>query len=246
MFWIGLALTLFLVATAIGGAAKWLGGVISRKNQREETTDQATYEKAKAEYDRDTNLGIMEKQLASSMEQDYIAAGDLEKQRGQEATASAQQTFLGQLQAEEELTSMKATNARSLGELQAVQGGSGAKADINLQTVINAELQAGENSKRAQIDKQQGLATYSRKNATDAMKTQQNRLESKYEEGGSVRDLYNYQRTRVTGDTLLTTTYLDDTIKKQEYFGNGWFLADLLGFTGEAADWTGNAAKAGM
>jgi len=240
MFW------LMLGSLVVGAIATGVSGIISRKNQREETIEQAEFEKEKAEFDRDTNLGIMEKQLASSMEQDYIAAGDLEKQRNQEATASAQQTFLGQLQAEEELTSMKATNARSIGELQAVQGGSGAKEDINLQTVINAELQAGENAKRNQIDKQLGLATYSRKNATDAMKTQQNRLESKYEEGGSVRDLYNYQRTRVTGDTLLTTTYLDDTIKEQEYFGNGWFLADLLGFAGASADAGAQFAASGV
>jgi hypothetical protein len=225
----------FVAALIIGATAKVVGGIIDRAQERKETTERAEYEKKKAEYNRDTNLGIMERQLTSAMENDYQQLSDLERDRDIQSRGNAQETFLGQLQAEDEMVKLQTSSARSMGELTATQGSSGAEEDLTVQTLINAEMRAAENSKRTQIDKGLGLATYQRQSATDAMKTQQNRIAGKYEEGGAVRNLYNYQRERETGSTTITTTYLNDVIADQDYWAGGWWAADLLGFAGEAA-----------
>lgn len=219
----------------VGAAAKFAGGVVGRAEERKAARKQAEQGIKDAEFKRDTALGTMERQLVGNMGEDYLAAGDLENQANTQGIASAQNTFIGQLQAEQDMMDLKASNARSSAELVATQGASGAKQDVNLQTVIDAELQANENAKRSQIDKGLSIATYQRSNTLDAMKTQQNRLESKYDEGSAVRNLYNYQGKRIRQGTTLQTTYLNDVIKDNTY-NAGWFAADLLGGFGAAAD----------
>lgn len=236
---------LFLAAVGIGALAKGIGGILERKAQRDQARKEARHQKKLANYRRDTVLGSMEKELVMGMESDYERRGDIDTQMRSQATASAQNTYIGQLGAENQYMGMLASNERAMGELQTQQGASGTKADVNLQTVINAELQANASAQRNQIDKGLNLSTYQNQLATDAAKTEIDRLGRKYDPNSAVMNLYNYKRSRVTGETAIQTNYLDDVIKDNTYNGQ-WFMADLLGGLGAATDATASIAGIGL
>ena len=226
IFWTGLALTV------IGATASVAGSIYNNQQKQEDTRDQATQAIAETNYQRDTNLNTMEKQLVGSMENDYLGAQDLEAARNANSTASAQSSYMEQLAAEEQYTSGLVQNARNSGELALSMGASGAKEDLALATVINAEMTQNAAAQRGGIDKTRGLATYQRDTANQASRTSQSRLEQKYEDGSAVKGLYNYQRERITGGVELETTYLQGVIDENSDYlswGNWWGSDSMWG-----------------
>jgi len=217
-----------LAVLLIGAAVKTGGNILSNHETRKSNRKQAEHQKAVNEANRITTLGNMENELRGGMGSDYMQAGDIDRAMVGQSRANMQNTYLGQLQAESQYTSLLASNERALGELTANQGASGAKMDVNLQSVIERELTEQAAGQRNQIDKGLNLSTYQNKLATDEMGEQSNRLRNKYEEGSAVMSIYNFRRERVNADTKLQNSYLDDVIKDNTY-NESWFLADLFG-----------------
>ena len=226
IFWAGLALAV------IGSAVSVAGTIYNNTQEQEKVREQATQAIAETNYQRDTNLNTMEKQLAGSMENDYLGAQDLEASRNANSVASAQSSYMGQLAAEEQYASGLVQNARNSGELSLSMGASGAKEDLALATVINAEMTQNAAAQRGGIDKTRGLATFQRDTTNQASRTSQGRLEQKYDDGSAVRSLYNYQRERITGGAELETTYLQAAIDDNSDYmswGNWWGSDSMWG-----------------
>ena len=224
MFWLGLALV------TLGAAAKVTGKIIENKKAQEEKREQAQHAIDQTNYQRDTNLGIMEKQLIASMESDYQQAQDLEVQRTTQSVASSQSTFMSQLAAEEDYAQGLVQNERASAELTSAMGSSGAQQDVALAAIVNEEMNQAAAVKRSSIDKGRGLSTYQLNAANQASKTAQGRIESRYEPGSATRNLYNYQRQRIIGGAELETNYLDDVVTdNSDYLSwDNWWGSDAM------------------
>lgn len=225
----------FIAALVVGGIAKAVGGILEGHQTRENNREEAERQKELAEYRKNTALGTMQRELGVAMEGDYLAYGDIQNQLAGEITSSAQGTYIGQLAAEDQYTGLLASNERASGELVAQQGASGTKQDITLQTVIDSELRANANTQRTQIDKGLEMNAYRNKLVADSGQEQLERLGRKYEPNSAFMRLYDYKRERITGETKLQTSYLDDIIRSNQY-NAGWFFSDLLGVTAAASD----------
>jgi hypothetical protein len=223
------------VALAVGGAAKVFGGWKKRKAKRRAQKKEAKYQKAlaqeqaryqreMAEFQKESALETMEKELAMGMETEYEQMGEAETQLLGQSAASYQQTYIGQLAAEQEYTQALTGAERAMGDIQAQQASSGAKEDITLQTIINSEIQQNLNAQRTRIDKGLSLSDYQTQLGIRSAKVEIDRLGRKYEPNSAFMNLYNYKRERVTGETAiqlahintqeaLQTSYLDSIIK---------------------------------
>jgi hypothetical protein len=222
-------------ALAVGGAAKIYGGWKSRRAKRRAQKKEAKYQKAlaqeqaryqreMAEFQKESALETMERELAMGMETEYEQMGEAETQLLGQSAASYQQTYIGQLAAEQEYTQALTGAERAMGDIQAQQASSGTKEDITLQTIINSEIQQDLNAQRTRIDKGLSLSDYQTQLGIRSAKAEIDRLGRKYEPNSAFMNLYNYKRERVTGETAIQlahintqeaiqTSYLDSIIR---------------------------------
>ena len=224
LFWIGLTLTV------LGTGASVAGSIYNNKPEEERQREQAEQSKKEAEFQRDTQLGTMERQLVQNMGSDYESAQDIEAARNASAISASQSTYVSQLAAEEQFSTGLAQNAQSMGDLERSMGASGAKEDTTLATIVQNEMNASASVQRQNIDKTMGLSAYQLQENARQSKTQQARLEGKYQPGSAVMNLYNYQRQRINEGTTLETTYLDSVIEdNSDYLSwSNWWGSDAM------------------
>ena len=190
---------------------------------------EAKAKKKAAEYQRDTILGEMERELAIKKQeaeewaaevrlQSAQAEGRIEQSYGE----NVQNAYITQLNSENAFLKGKVENQRSIGGLKSQAGASGVRNSGSVELLVATE-QAANNAEEglarrtidsgmsamvsgSQVSRREGLDKVEqvRKKASDTL--------AQFDEGSAYMDLYNYKRERVTGATALQTEYLDDVI----------------------------------
>src|SRR5512134_3035866 len=97
---------------------------------------------------------------------------------------------------------------KTRGELGALQGASGAKQDLTVQTILNREFLQQVQGARKQIDAGLDLSVYQNQVSVDQMKNRISGARGAYDPGSAVRNLYNYRRGRITGEEEIRSSYL--------------------------------------
>ena len=196
---------------------------------RNDKKREAKAAKKAAEYQRDTILGEMEKELAIKKQeaeewaaevrlQSAQAEGRIEQSYGE----NVQNAYITQLNSENAFLKGKVENQRSIGGLKSQAGASGVRNSGSVELLVATE-QAANNAEEglarrtidsgmsamvsgSQVSRREGLDKVEqvRKKASDTL--------AQFDEGSAYMDLYNYKRERVTGATALQTEYLDDVI----------------------------------
>lgn len=219
-----------MLGIIIGGAIiAGVGGAMARRQQREQARKEAEYQKKLAEERRKTALGTMENNMIGEMEKTYSDAYDAGVDMKTSATAASYSTFLGEKAAEAQYLKDVASATEASGGADAAMGASGAKADVNLQTVINAQITQDLATERQGIDGSRTSGIYAMTKQAEKYKTAIGRAETAFDEGSTIMRSYQWNRDRVNVETDITVDYLNQVIHDNQYNGD-WFAADILGF----------------
>ena len=223
-----------LIALIVGAAATAGAGILNRHTQRQEARDQANYQKAQLSLQTETNLGMLDKDLAAQKDADLTQATAIERGALGELTAGMQQTYIEQLAAESQHMDLLSTTAQEKGAVQAQEGMSGARSDTTLGSIVSADQSRRVQESRSAIDR--GVKTsvgMGQANLTEA-KTRANTLRNRYSEGSAVMDLYNFKKQQINKGDVLESGWLDDVIEDNTYNWQ-WAMADVFGVTSAAA-----------
>lgn len=219
------------VAAIIGGGIAAAGAIYGAVSDYQNDKAQAKHQQEMINYNRDTALSTMEKELAIAREEDEYQAGVLnrqadwaEGQNAQQAGLAMQGTYITSLGYNKEITDRMAQNEQEGGAITARAAMSGIRntgsaalvRDItdqnNAQDVAHAQMTAEAATEGAVAS---NIAQYEGALENLAVTRQQaDRRVARYNDGSEFMDLYNYRRERITGEAALQTTYLDDMIDR--------------------------------
>lgn len=196
---------------------------------RTDAEEKAKAEKDAAEYQRDTILGEMERELAIKKQEagDWVdevrlqsaqAEGRIEQSYGE----NVQNAYITQLNSENALLKEKVENQRSIGGLTSQIGSSGVRNSGSVELLVATEQAADaaeeglsrkgiDSGMRAMVSGSQA----SRREGIDKVgqvRTKADSTMAQFDPGSAYMDLYNFKRERVTGSTAMQTAYLDSAI----------------------------------
>lgn len=223
-----------IAALVVGAIASAGSGILSRANERQEAKDKANYQKEQLALQTETNLGMLDKDLAAQKAADFTQATAIERGALEELTAGMQQTYIEQLASESQHMDLLSTSAQEKGAVQAQEGMSGARSDTTLGSIVSADQSRRVKESRSAIDR--GVKTsvgMGQMNLAEA-KTRAKTLRDRYEEGSAVMDLYNFKKQQINKGDVLESGWLDDVIEDNTYNWQ-WAMADVFGVTSAAA-----------
>lgn len=236
----------FLIAALVVGAIASAGaGILSRANERQEARDKANYDKQQLALQTETNLGMLDKDLAAQKESDMNQATAIERGALGEMTAGMQQSYIEQLAAESGHMDLLSSNAQEAGTLGAQEGVSGARSDLTLGSIVASDQARRVNASRSGIDRQRDTSIGIGQMNWAESKTRAQSLRDRYAEGSAVMDLYNFKKGQILKGEALETGWLDKTIEDNEYKG-AWVWADVFGVAGAAASAVTGGYSAGL
>jgi uncharacterized protein YecA (UPF0149 family) len=215
----------------MGGSAiiKGFGNVFSNKVAREKEKTEAQSQINILKANTAEAVNNLEAQLESNKEQDFIRASAIERGASTEFTQNMQQTYLGQLTAENNYIGQLAQGQTTLGQLKSTEGTSGARSDILVNSIIKQTIEAENKQARQTIDKSlesavgQGLASYKESEA------QANTLRSMYNEGSAYMRLFQTQKQGIINSSAAKESYLQDIYNDASKYDKWDFGADFFG-----------------
>lgn len=223
-----------LIALIVGAAATAGAGILSRANERQEAKDKANYQKEQLALQTETNLGMLDKDLAAQKDSDFTQATAIERGALGELTAGMQQTYIEQLGAESQHMDLMSTTAQEKGAVQAQEGMSGARSDITLGSIVSADQSRRVKESRSAIDRGVKTSVGIGQMNFGESKTRAKTLRERYSEGSAVMDLYNFKKQQIQKGDTLESGWLDDVIEDNTYNWQ-WAMADVFGVAGAAS-----------
>lgn len=238
-----------IAALAIGGIASAVGGILERKNQRNEATkkanqekDQLGFQKQELEYQKNTALGTMEQELGLQKAETLANAADSDAATIAGFTSSMEDTYLSQLGAEAQYRDVLQQGEQAQGSITAAAGSGGIRGNDIVGNVIAGQFQEQAALKRKTIDSGIGASVTKAKTMADLSMGETARMRAQFDDGSAFMALYDYKRQRIQGAADIQSlamedqsSYLDSVIKDNKYNWN-WFAADALGVTTAAAN----------
>lgn len=212
-----------------GGVVSAVGAGYEAWSGHQQTKREAEQQKALMEYNEETALGTMDRELAMHIEEDQYQAGVLrrqadwaEGQNAQNAGMAMQDTYLTSLGHTKQIADEIANNELQGDAMTARAAVSGVRNTGSVSTARTLADQAGQANvdyatQMAQAAMNRGVSQNiqayegTRENLATTRQAADRRL-AQYEEGSEFMDLYNYRRERITGENDLRSTYLDDLV----------------------------------
>jgi|GEM_PF-5703603 len=225
---------LLIAALVIGAIASAGAGILSRANERQEAREKANYEKDKLALQTETNLGMLDLDLAAQKDADMNQATAIERGALGEMTAGMQQSYIEQLAAESSHADLLATTAQESGTVGAQEGMSGARRDITLGSIISSDQARRVNASRSSIDRQRDTAVGVGQMNWIESKTRAQSLRDRYNENSPLMNLYNFKKEQIMKGAELEDDWLDKVIDDNTYNWK-WGLADFFGVAGAAS-----------
>jgi hypothetical protein len=239
-------ITLFVLgALAVKGISSAISGIMGRANERQEARDKANYQKDQLALQTETNLGMLDKDLAAQKDADMNQATAIERGALGEMTAGMQQSYIEQLSAESSHADLLATTAQESGTVGAQEGMSGARSDLTLGSIISSDQTRRVNASRSSIDRQIDSAVGVGQMNWNESKTRAQSLRNRYAENSPVMDLYNFKKQQILKGETLEDNWLDKVVDDNEYKGS-WVWADIFGVAGDAAGAAAGAYGMGL
>jgi len=225
-------ITLFILGTiAVNGIA----GIFGRAQERKENREKAQHEKEQLSLQTETNLGMLDLDLAAQKDSDMNQATAIERGALGEITAGMQQSYIEQLAAESGHMDLLSSNAQERGTLGAQEGMSGARSDLTLGSIVYSDQARRVNASRSGIDRQRDTSIGIGQMNWAESKTRAQSLRDRYTEGSAVMDLYNFKKGQIEKGETLERDWLDKTIEDNKYNFN-WFMADVFGIANTAGE----------
>lgn len=234
-----------IAALIIGAAASAGSGILARKNQREEATAQAEFEKQKLEHQTQTTLGSMDREYAIQKESDLEKASAIERGGLNDLTQSMQQSYIERLASESNHMDLMAQTEQELGVLAAQEGTSGVRSDATLGAILSSERSRKVKESRNSIDRASATSIGLGQMGFSEAQRQARTIRNQYKEGGALAELYSFKRSQVETGASLEEDWLDTIIDENEYKGD-WIWADVFGVAGSAAGAITGAYSGGL